>query len=143
MEMEPDAPIEEGPLEEELEMEVEEDEVIFALTPAIAVQGVIDYKTNEGRKLYGSATYKLEDELYDCQPDGLYQFLQSLNNRAQEYGWNDEVGGILHIPQDPEDIESETNYMINNYGMISLTTTSMNSRNRTSQKQCAQRKIAL
>jgi hypothetical protein len=93
----------------------------FALTPAVAVQGVIDYNSTKGQKLYGSATYKLDEELYDCKPDGLYQFLQSLNNPAQEYGWNDEVGGILQIPEDPQDINSDTNYLtINNYGMMSL-----------------------
>jgi hypothetical protein len=92
----------------------------IALTPALAVQGVIDYETIEGQKSYGSATYKLNEELYDCKPDGLYQFLQSFNNRAQEYGWNNNVGCILHIPVDPLDINSETNYQIDNYGMISL-----------------------
>jgi hypothetical protein len=92
----------------------------FALTPAVAVLGVIEYNTTEGQKLYSLATHKLEEELYDCKPDGLYQFLQSLNNRAQEYGWNDEVGGILHIPEDPQDANSDTNYLIDNYGMILL-----------------------
>jgi hypothetical protein len=52
----------------------------FALTPAVAVLGVIEYNTTEGQKLYSLATHKLEEELYDCKPDGLYQFLQSLNN---------------------------------------------------------------
>jgi hypothetical protein len=34
--------------------------MVFALTPAVAVQGVIDYNTSEGRKLlYGSAIDKL------------------------------------------------------------------------------------
>jgi hypothetical protein len=32
----------------------------------------------------------------------------------------DDVGGILHRPVDPLDINSETNYLIDNYGMISL-----------------------
>jgi hypothetical protein len=52
----------------------------FALTPAVAVQGVIDYNSTEGRKLYVHATSKLDEELCDCKPDGLYQFLQSLSN---------------------------------------------------------------
>ena len=66
----------------------------FALSPALAIQGVINYETSEGRKLFSSSTHKLDEELYDCKPDGLYQFLQSLNNRAQEFGWNDDVGGM-------------------------------------------------
>jgi hypothetical protein len=60
---------------------------IFAFTPAVAVQGVIDYSTTEGQKLYSSATHKLDEELYDCKRDGLYQFLQSLNNQAQARVW--------------------------------------------------------
>jgi hypothetical protein len=41
----------------------------FALTPAVAVVGVIDFTTVVGRKLY--------------EPDGLYQFLQSVSNQAR------------------------------------------------------------
>jgi hypothetical protein len=40
-------------------------------------------------------TAKLAEEQYDCKPDELYQFLQSLSNQAREFGWDDEVGGIL------------------------------------------------
>jgi hypothetical protein len=58
--------------------------------------------------------------LYDCKPDGLYQFLQSLDNRSQEYGWSDEIGGILNIPEDAQDPNSDTNYLIDTYGVISL-----------------------
>jgi hypothetical protein len=52
----------------------------FALNPAQALDGVIDYTTSEGRKLYNSATLKLDEELFDCNADGLYQFLQSLGH---------------------------------------------------------------
>jgi hypothetical protein len=62
----------------------------FSLTPAIAIEeGVVDYMTGEGCKLYDTALQKfLEEELYDCQPDGLNQFLQSLSKRAQHFGWD-------------------------------------------------------
>jgi hypothetical protein len=82
----------------------------FALTPASAIQGVINMTTTEGRKLYSSATHKLEEDLYDCQPDGLYQFLATLHTRAQEYGWNDQIGGILQIPEDANDPTLDTHY---------------------------------
>lgn len=91
----------------------------FALTPAIVVEGIIDFRLEEGRKIYSSAIAKLDDELYDCKPEGLYQFLQSLNNRAQDFGWNDEIG-ILMIPEDPEDEDSPTEYLIENYGLMSI-----------------------
>ena len=92
----------------------------FALTPAVAITGVIDYTTNEGRKIYSSATAKLDEELYNCTPDELHQFLQSLSIRAKEFGWDDEIGGILQIPDDPTDPTSDTTKFIDNYGQISL-----------------------
>jgi hypothetical protein len=96
--------------------------VPFALTPAIAIPGVIDYTTREGQKLYSNATYKLDDEPYDCQADGLYQFLATLHLRAQEFGWNDPINGILQIPERPADDNTPHIYLIDNYGQIPLTT---------------------
>jgi hypothetical protein len=95
--------------------------VAFALSPGVAIQDTVKFETTEGRKLYGHATYTLDKELYDCKPDGLYQFLQSLSNRSQEFRWDNEIGGIINIPLDPHDVQSETKYLIDNYGMISLT----------------------
>ena len=92
----------------------------FALTPAIAVVGIIDYNTNVGRKLYESATAKVAEELYDCKPDGLYQFLQSLSDRARAFGWDNEIDGILQIPEDADDPMSDTMSLIDNYGVITL-----------------------
>ena len=92
----------------------------FASTPAVAITGVIDYTTNEGRKIYSSATAKLDEELYNCTPDELHQFLQSLSIRAKEFGWDDEIGGILQIPENPHDLLSDTIKFIDNYGQISL-----------------------
>jgi hypothetical protein len=94
---------------------------VFALTPAVAVQGVVDLTTNVGRKLYESATKKVAEELYDCKPEGLYQFLQSVSNRARAFGWDDPVNGILQIPEDAADPQSVTDNLIENYGRISLT----------------------
>jgi hypothetical protein len=90
----------------------------FALTPAIAVTGVIDFKTTEGRKLFQTATYKLDEELFDCNADGLYQFLKSLSARADEYGWDQE--GFLNIPIDLTTPLGDTESLIEHYGTISL-----------------------
>jgi hypothetical protein len=57
--------------EETWEEDLEEEEVPFALTPAIAVQGVINFKKTAGRKMYSGAITKLDEELYDCKPEGL------------------------------------------------------------------------
>ena len=52
---------------------------LFALTPAVAITGVVDFKTAEGRKLFQTATHKLEDEPFDCDADGSCQLLKSLS----------------------------------------------------------------
>jgi hypothetical protein len=101
------------------EQDEEEEENLFALTPAIAIQGIVNYKKTSGRKLYSGAIAKLDEELYDCKPDGLYQFLQSLNSRAQDIGWSNE-DGILMIPDDPTSIDPELHYLIDNYGVVTL-----------------------
>jgi len=93
----------------------------FALNPAQAIEGVIDFSTAEGTKLYRSATKKLQEDLFDCEPDQLYLFLQAVETRANENGWNVEADGILWIPVnliDPNNDEAE--YFIDNYGSITL-----------------------
>jgi hypothetical protein len=86
----------------------------------VQYQGVIEFTTSEVRKIYGIMTYKLDDNPYDCQPDGLYQFLATLHRKSQEFGWNDQIGGILQIPENAQDINSPTTYLVDNYGQISL-----------------------
>ena len=41
--------------------------VAFSPTPATSIGGVIDYGTSRGRKLYATATAKLEEDPFDCQ----------------------------------------------------------------------------
>ena len=50
----------------------------FALNPAMANQGILDYTTTEGRKVYETATRDLSTVGYDCEPNGLYQELDTL-----------------------------------------------------------------
>jgi hypothetical protein len=92
----------------------------FALTPAVAVTGVVDFKTPEGRKLFQTATHKLEDELFDCDADGLYQFLKSLSARAEEFGWSEDTGGFLRIPKNLADLLGDSESLIDNYGTIPI-----------------------
>jgi hypothetical protein len=94
--------------------------VPFALSPAMAIPGIIDLSSRTGKDIFRYATEKLEEDLYDCHPDGMTQFLQSLSVRATEYGWEDDVNGIMQIPEDPANPLSNTNNLIENYGRISL-----------------------
>ena len=92
----------------------------FALSPAEAINGVIDYTTNEGRKIYASAIRKVDEELYDCKQENLFGFLRSVSDRAIEYGWEDNANGvgIIHIPN-PNN-EDQLDNLLTNYGEVSL-----------------------
>ena len=93
----------------------------FSLTPATAHGGILDYTTASGRKLYASATAKLEEDLFDCVADDLYLFLKALKDRAREYGWDEEGIGILSILNDPNN-PTEFKSLIESHGEIDLST---------------------
>jgi len=68
----------------------------FALTPALAKRGILDYETRAGERIYEAATKPLDTkEKYDGESSGLYQFLELLKERARNHGWDD---GIMSIP---------------------------------------------
>ena len=92
---------------------------VFALTPATAIGGIIDYGTTQGRKLYAAATAKLSEDLYNCNAGDLYAFLKALRERAREYGWETPGVGIMSIPDDhinPMNFKS----LIDNHGEIDI-----------------------
>ena len=95
----------------------------FALTPALAVDGVIDMTTTEGAKLYREGSKAIEtDDLISCGPQDLYRALKLIEMRAGEYGWSKEQSGILWIPRDPQDPNSECDLITKSHGMISIET---------------------
>lgn len=59
---------------------------IFALTPARAVGGFIDYTSRHGQRLYESTTQKLAME-FDCTSESLRAFVDMCNKRAIESNW--------------------------------------------------------
>ena len=94
--------------------------VAFALTPAMTHDGIVDYSTTQGRKLYDNATAKLDDELFDCNAEDLCAFLKPLKDRAREHGWEGEGAGALSIPEDPLDPDAAFASLIDNHGEISI-----------------------
>ena len=85
----------------------------FHLNPAASITGVLDFSDKEAKKLYTSAIKPLfsQEEKYECNPDEMNGFLKAVHNRANEYGWDDEDTGILHIPIDHQDPMSDTSYL--------------------------------
>ena len=62
---------------------------IFALTPGSHNTEILDYATVDDHKLYKKGSRSLNgDERYDLGTDGLFPFLKSLGNQADEYEWS-------------------------------------------------------
>jgi hypothetical protein len=69
--------------------------VPFALTPAEVDNDPIDYRTNDGKKLYKAATAPLATK-FDGTADRYFLFLNDIMQHAEEHNW----GPILQIPND-------------------------------------------
>ena len=92
----------------------------FALTPTTADDGIIDFTTTDGKKSCKSATEILDsDDRFDCSPEDLYQFLQMVDTRATECGWNDETNGSSQIPEIPGDNGADKHHLISKCGTSS------------------------
>ena len=63
------------------------EEVPFALTPATAIDGLINCTTAAGAKVFRYATEGL-DPLYDGSPKNSQFFLENVQDRASQYGWS-------------------------------------------------------
>jgi hypothetical protein len=99
-------------------MAEDEPNVTFAFSPAQAVQGLLDYTKSEHSKIYKSAIREVCKEPFECEADGLYQFLKDIQDRADEMGWSDGILNItLAVTDDNEPVQEK---LIDNYGTISL-----------------------
>jgi hypothetical protein len=99
-------------------MEEEEPAVAFAYSPALAIQGLLDYTRSEHSKIYKSAIREVCKEPFDCEAEGLYQFLKDVQDRADEMGWSDSILNItLEVDDDGNPVQEN---LIKNYGTISL-----------------------
>ena len=85
----------------------------FALTPALATRGIIDYSTRAGERIYMSATKELDSKKYDGEAQGLMAFLELLEERATNFGWD---SSIMMIPTQGENTAS----LLTEYGTITI-----------------------
>jgi hypothetical protein len=88
----------------------------FALAPAQSVTGPLDYSKTDHAKIYKAAIQQVSEQLFDCEPEGLFQFLKEVQDRAEEMGWNK---SILQIG-DPDDEDSPKEDFLSNYGNLTL-----------------------
>jgi hypothetical protein len=63
-------------------------QVTFALSPALASNTLLNYRSSEGIKIYGKATSPL-DSLFDGDSGALRLFLSKVQQRATQFGWLD------------------------------------------------------
>ena len=63
------------------------------------------------------ATQKLQDDLYDCKPEGFYEFIKNLKSRANYSGCLSE-GGILQVAPNPKK-PTEARRLLEDYGVFS------------------------
>ncbi|KAI2496052.1 hypothetical protein MHU86_18473 [Fragilaria crotonensis] len=98
-------------------MEEEEPPVIFALAPALAIDGALDYTRSDHAKIYKAGIRQVLDDLFNCEADNLFQFLKDVQDRADEMGW---TGGILNITLNADEPDEREENLIENYGTLTL-----------------------
>ena len=90
---------------------------VFALAPAQAIDGALDYSKTDHAKIYKAGIQQVSETPFDCEADGLFQFLKEVQDRADEMGW---TTGILSITTGIEDNDEKEEDFINNYGTLTL-----------------------
>ena len=96
------------------------EDIRFAYAPALAIEGLLDYSKSDHVKVYRGAIKPVSDTPFDCEAEGLHQFLSDVYDRADEMGW---TKGILKIGagDDEEDEEGDRHEnLIEHYGSITL-----------------------
>ena len=88
-------------------------EPVFALSPALATRGIIDYNSRAGERIYTSATKELGDTKYDGEAQGLMAFLELLEERANNFGWD---RTIMLIPSE----DGTAKNLLTEYGTITM-----------------------
>ncbi|KAI2502027.1 hypothetical protein MHU86_12430 [Fragilaria crotonensis] len=84
----------------------DEPEVAFAFSPALAVEGLLDYTKSEHSKIYKSAIREVCKEPFECEDEGLYQFLKDVQDRADEMGWSDSILNItLEVTENGDPVQ--------------------------------------
>ena len=83
----------------------------FALSPAKATHGVLDYATSEGSKIFRAATAPLP-YLFDCTAGNTMLFLQVVSERAALMDWDAQL--LV------EDDDGTPRSLLTEYGMLSI-----------------------
>ena len=69
--------------------DMEDQGVEFNLRPGHRQGEIIDMNSKPGYNHWKHATEKLDDEFYDCEAEGFYQFMKVLGSRADRCEWTE------------------------------------------------------
>ena len=83
------------------------------------MQGVINFAKADNVKLHKKGTSRLSEDSFDWVPEDVHQFLKTLLDRATEYQWNNDVLGILVIP-DQRILPMKYTNLLTNQGELDL-----------------------
>jgi len=89
----------------------------YALAPARAVVGSLDYSKDSHAKIYKAGIQSVSETPFDCEADGLFQFLKEVKDRADEMGWTE---GILSITKNIGETNEAEEDFLSNYGTLTL-----------------------
>jgi hypothetical protein len=68
------------------------------------------------QKIYRAVIQQVSEQRFDCEPEGLFQFLKEVQDRAEEMGWSK---FILQIGN-PDDEDSPKENFLSNCGNLTL-----------------------
>lgn len=92
----------------------------YALAPAQAVDGILDYSKESHSKIYKAGIRAVSDTPFNCEADGLFQFLKEVKDRADEMGWTGSILKITKTIEDEDEEEEVKEDFLSNYGTLTL-----------------------
>ena len=67
---------------------------MFALSPALIIDGIIDLTTKVGNNIYNQGCHKLTAKKFDCDDVNLSVVLKFLRDKSTEQGWQGGTHGV-------------------------------------------------
>jgi hypothetical protein len=95
----------------------------FSVSPARAVNGLINFASSEGIKIYNKGSSRLMEAEYEMEPDLAFNLIENLELRGHTFGWTEDPEGVTYIPEDPDAVDldqEELTYLFDKFGSIDL-----------------------
>ena len=70
----------------------------FAVSPARAIQGLIDFASSEKIKVYNKGSSRLMEAEYELEPDQAFNLIENIKLRGHTFRWTEDLEGVNYIP---------------------------------------------